>query len=801
MAESRNRALYYCCIGVVGLIVRPTFALDFHVLGQQFWGKDIFSTLFDSWRVLLALGILAGLINLIAKQNNREALGIGIPQHLLAHPVSFGLGSAAFILVCLSATSLPTMPLLVVAQLCVLFAWTNYQKTTALTIDDPENAIALQEQESAVRSSIMRIELGKSLLPLAPEESSRNLIDQIASLRAHVYEKKGMKFSSIHIKDNLNLSPNKYRIYLRNGVVAEGIVHTDHFMVVDDGKIELNLEGIKERDPVYGLPVLWITKELRDEVGELFVQVMDPVSVIITHLSHVIDKHAAELLTRDEVFAMVKDLRAVSHRLVESTIGKTITLARLHRIMQMLLEENVSVKDISLILATASDSAGLSEAESVEKIRAALRRQICARVSTTQLGGQQVIRCVELPEDVEVAIATSAISQERVTEALHRAAMPLISEGLPIVVVSSQNTRRKIKEKIACGSDDVIVLCKEEIVPEVELQVVGQVDAHVENAYTAVQSTTEDRRQTVAYAQMLLGETAPSVVVSSGIHMEARLEEGIEEIKSLVGGVLDFEAGGQLSPMLNAVHRSLLQKGIESSLASEIIHHLDVDSGTSKEDMRGILIQELIRRLPRTLPPPSRENTASTVIALVGPTGVGKTTTIAKLATKFRLQQGRTISLITADTYRVAAVDQLQQYANLFDATLEIAGTAEQMKYAIESCKHSDIVLIDTAGRSASDDDRIQETANILKVARPDETHLVLSAATSRSACKRAADSFIMTGYDRVIITKLDELALPGETVSALCTIGKPLSWFTDGQDISAHISQARPEKLVHAIF
>ena len=111
-----------------------------------------------------------------------------------------------------------------------------------------------------------------------------------------------MKFSSIHIKDDLNLSPNKYRIYLRNGVVAEGIVHTDHFMVVDDGKIELNLEGIKERDPVYGLPVLWITKELRDEVGELFVQVMDPVSVIITHPSHVLDKHPAELLTRDEVF-------------------------------------------------------------------------------------------------------------------------------------------------------------------------------------------------------------------------------------------------------------------------------------------------------------------------------------------------------------------------------------------------------------------------------------------------------------------------------------------------------------------
>ena len=165
------------------------------------------------------------------------------------------------------------------------------------------------------------------------------------------------------------------------------------------------------------------------------------------------------------------------------------------------------------------------------------------------------------------------------------------------------------------------------------------------------------------------------------------------------------------------------------------------------------------------------------------------------------MQQGRSVSLITADTYRVAAVDQLQQYATLFDATLEIAGTAEQMKYAIETCRSSDIVLIDTAGRSAADGDRIQETANILRVASPDETHLVLSAATSMTASQRAARSFLVTRYDRVIVSKLDEVALPGEMVSALCAIGRPLSWFTDGQDISSHINLARPAQLIDALF
>jgi flagellar biosynthesis protein FlhF len=205
--------------------------------------------------------------------------------------------------------------------------------------------------------------------------------------------------------------------------------------------------------------------------------------------------------------------------------------------------------------------------------------------------------------------------------------------------------------------------------------------------------------------------------------------------------------------------------------------------------------------MPRAVPPPSRDSLDSTVIALVGPTGVGKTTTIAKLATKFRLQQGRSVALVTADTYRVAAVEQLQQYANLFDSTLAIAGTVEQMREAIDSCSSADIVLIDTAGRSAIDGDRIQETADILRVARPNEIHLVLSAATSTTATKRAVDGFSKTGYDRIIVSKLDEAESYGEIISTLCTMSRPMSWFTNGQDISTHIDLARPSKLVESIW
>ena len=753
--------------------------------------------LFDSWRVLLALGILAGLINLLARPKNREALGIELPKQLISQPVAFGLGVVALLLIVLSLTSLPTLPLLVLAELFVLLAWTSYQKTKMKQSESTPNEIEQQKRVNAVaRGSILRLELGSSLLSLASPKLNSNLVDQLASLRVAVLERLGLTLPPIHIKDNLKLPANTYRIYLRGGIVGEGTVYKDRFMVIDED-CEAGLDGIQEQDPVFGLPVLWITEDVRDAVGKLFVQAMNPISVVMTHLSSIVDRHASELLTREEVSAMLDELHAASPRLVDDVLGKTVSLSRFHRILQSLLEEKVSVKDLSTIIETASDSAKLSVEESVDQIRVTLRRQICANVSTTGLSGQQVIRCVELPEEVESAISNKHLSKEELTEALHCAAHPLISEGLPIVVVSSTTSRRKVKAQVRNGNENVFILSRSEIVPEVDLQVVGIIEPK-EHAMTISPNTSiteNDKNRTINYAKSLLELGTRTNVI------EDRIELGIAEIRTLVGEILEYDSATRLSPFLASAHRLLIKKGIDSSLAAEIVQRIDINSSMSKDEILRRMIQEITHRLPQTIPPPSRDNMEPTVIALVGPTGVGKTTTIAKLATKFRFQQGRSIALVTADTYRVAAVDQLQQYANLFDSTLEIAGTTEQMKQAMALCKSVDIVLIDTAGRSAADGDRIQDTADILQIARPDEVHLVLSAASSLAATKRAVEGFAPMGYDRILVTKLDEVTTPGEMVSTLCLMDKPMSWFTNGQDISTHLDLARPSKLIESIW
>ena len=307
-------------------------------------------------------------------------------------------------------------------------------------------------------------------------------------------------------------------------------------------------------------------------------------------------------------------------------------------------------------------------------------------------------------------------------------------------------------------------------------------------------ATDEDRKKTVAYAQSLLDKDIASIDTSN-------LEKGIAEIRSMVGEVLEHGSAGWLSPILARSHAWLVSQGMTDDDATEIVQRAGEGSDVDMPTLYQRLLAEMLTRMPESVLPPRRDSSSSAVVALIGPTGVGKTTTIAKLATRFRLQQGRSVALITTDTYRIAAVDQLRKYAELVDASFYVAGTKQQMREAIASTQGVDVVLIDTAGRSRLDGDRIQETGEIVAQANPTERHLVLSAATSLTATRRAAESFMVTGCDRVIVTKLDEAVTLGEIVTTLCELKLPLSWFTNGQDVSTNIELAKPNRLVESLL
>lgn len=219
----------------------------------------------------------------------------------------------------------------------------------------------------------------------------------------------------------------------------------------------------------------------------------------------------------------------------------------------------------------------------------------------------------------------------------------------------------------------------------------------------------------------------------------------------------------------------------------------------SPEAIRSVLTTQIEKEL-RVGAPIAPQRGRRKVIALVGPTGVGKTTTIAKLAANFRLQDGAKLGLITVDTYRVAAVEQLRTYAEIMDLPMKVVTSPQEMRRALDELTGLDLVLIDTAGRSPKDELKLQELKTVLSEARPDEVHLVMSLAAGSRVLQTTAAQFQPAGVSSLILTKLDEASGPGSLLNVARSVPVPVSYLTTGQDVPADIEPAHATRMARLI-
>jgi flagellar biosynthesis protein FlhF len=188
------------------------------------------------------------------------------------------------------------------------------------------------------------------------------------------------------------------------------------------------------------------------------------------------------------------------------------------------------------------------------------------------------------------------------------------------------------------------------------------------------------------------------------------------------------------------------------------------------------------------------------VIALIGPTGVGKTTTLAKLAAKFALEEQKRVGLITLDTYRIGAVEQLRTYARILGVPLEVAHTPEDLTAAIARMADKDIVLIDTVGRCQKNKLQISELQVFLNVAKPSEVHLVISASSSLDVQKDVVRNFGVLAPNRLLFTKLDEAVGLNCLAEVAMSTRLPLSYVTNGQNVPDDIQTVNPDRLAEMV-
>ncbi|MEZ6233682.1 MAG: flagellar biosynthesis protein FlhF [Phycisphaerales bacterium] len=265
-------------------------------------------------------------------------------------------------------------------------------------------------------------------------------------------------------------------------------------------------------------------------------------------------------------------------------------------------------------------------------------------------------------------------------------------------------------------------------------------------------------------------------------------------------------AGASTEPLM-AMSIRLLDAQLAPDLADVLLGKVRDELSPAELADEAIVREATLRHLARAIPiaPDSTLRRSDSgrplTLALVGPTGVGKTTTIAKLAAALKLRHAKKVGLVTSDTYRIAAVEQLRTYANIIGLPLKIAHSPEDMAAACESHADCDVILVDTAGRSQHDADRLDELRRQRDAAQPHQTHLVLAANACESVLLRAAERFRALQPDRLLITKLDEAVAFGPVVNVATRIGLGLSFVTTGQEVPDHIERARAERLARMVL
>jgi len=306
----------------------------------------------------------------------------------------------------------------------------------------------------------------------------------------------------------------------------------------------------------------------------------------------------------------------------------------------------------------------------------------------------------------------------------------------------------------------------------------------------------------------------PAVTVAAPGVGDDRMAEELAAVKRMVRELMhrpmgelqenkaDAVAASNLPAGLAEPYLAMLESEMSREIADAVVREVEDELGETglddAERCREAMAGALARYLPggeveeRKWPTDGRPLT----IALVGPTGVGKTTTVAKLAAGFKLNEGKRVGLITIDTYRIAAVEQLRTYAQIIDVPLEVVKTSAEMREAMGRLRDCDVVLIDTAGRCPKDGERLSALRELLAPARAHETHLVLSSASAQRTMLDAMDRFERLGYDRVLFTKLDEAVTVGVMFSVMKRVNRGLSYITTGQEVPHRIEAATPRRL-----
>ena len=356
----------------------------------------------------------------------------------------------------------------------------NEDEVDAEEIRKPENVVSLLSVDP------IELEFGYGIIPLADVNQGGDLLDRVVMIRRQIALELGTVVPIIRLRDNIQLNPNQYIIKIKGIQVTEGEILFDHYMAMNPGYVEEEITGIPTFEPSFHLPAIWITEGQRETAESLGYTVVDPPSIIATHLTEVIRTHIAELLTRQDVQNLVDHLKENNPALVEELIPKLLGLGEIQKVLQNLLREGISIRDLLTIFETLADHAATSRDTDVltEYVRQSLKRAISNKYFPANETTSVITLDPKTEQDIMASVkqteqgAYLTLDPERtkaIMDSLETEVAKLESLGKNPIVITSPIVRMYFKKLTEDYFKDLIVVSYNEVESNVELQSVGMV--------------------------------------------------------------------------------------------------------------------------------------------------------------------------------------------------------------------------------------------------------------------------------------------------------------------------------------
>ena len=440
----------------------------------------------------LIVSTAAGL--LVSKGGVTGKTGAALGEQLGRYPKAFGI--VAVLMGALSLVpGLPFFPFASLAGLCGWAAWTMTKKAEAETIrENMEAAQARQREAAAAEEPIartlaidaLRIELGYGLLPLINDATAEpRLDDQVKALRRQMATDYGFVLPSVRILDNMALQPNEYIVFVKETEIARGELRIGKLLLINASGQETGLRGEPTKEPVFQLPALWIDREMRDEAGFRGLTVVDCGTVVTTHLTEIVKDNIADLLSYTETQKLLNEVHKDTEKLIADLIPAKISISGVQRILQNLLSEGVSIRDVPTILEGIAEATAMTSnlTQVTEHVRARLARQISAQqtldgtIPIVTLGGEwdEAFSEAIVGQGDERHLAMAPSHLQAFIAAVREAYDRFAAQGEIPCLLTSPPLRPFVRSIIERVRPATVVLSQNEIHPRARLRTLGTI--------------------------------------------------------------------------------------------------------------------------------------------------------------------------------------------------------------------------------------------------------------------------------------------------------------------------------------